>query len=150
MKSIFDQKTYQEVLSRLDDLSAEHQAKWGKMNVNQMLKHCQKAILVAFGEEKITPPNVLVRFVLSFLKPTLYKDKPWKKGLPTAKEFVIVETDDFADERDTLKILITRFQKSEESFEPYKKHPVFGKLKPWMWGKWGYKHLDHHLKQFNV
>ena len=150
MKSIFDQKTYQEILSRLDDLSAEHQAKWGKMNVNQMLKHCQKAILVAFGEEEITPPNALVRFALGFIKPTLYNDKLWKQGLPTAKEFVIIETEDFVDEQNKLKSLVTRFHQSKQSFEPSKKHPVFGKLKSWMWGKWAYKHLDHHLRQFDV
>jgi len=150
MESIFEKKIHQELLSRLDNLFKDHQAKWGKMNVCQMLKHCQKAILVAFGEETIEPPNALVRFVLGFMKPVLYNDKAWKQGLPTAKEFIIVETDDFLDERHKLKALITRFYQSQHVFEPSKKHPVFGKLKAWMWGRWAYKHLDHHFKQFGV
>ena len=137
MNSIFDQKPYQEILSRLGDLSVEHQAKWGKMNVNQMLKHCQKAILVAFGEEKITPPNALVRFALGFIKPTLYNDKLWKQGLPTAKEFIIIETDDFAYEQDKLKTLITRFHQSEQVFEPSKKTSGFWKTKILDVGKMG-------------
>ena len=150
MKSIFDQKTHHEILSRLDNLTDKYQAKWGKMDVNQMLKHCQKVIRVAFGEEKIQRPNALVRFVLGFMKPMFYNDKPWKQGLPTAKEFVINDTENFIDEKKKLNALITRIHQSKAYFEPFKKHPVFGKMKAWMWGQSAYKHLDHHFKQFDV
>jgi hypothetical protein len=150
MKSIFSKEAYQEILERLDELSPKHEAKWGKMNVNQMLKHCQKPIKLAFGEEEVKKPNFLMRLMIKFIKPTLYNDKPWKKGLPTAKEFVIKDEKDFETEKTELKLLIKRLHESESYFKPSKQHPIFGSMKFWMWGQSAYKHLDHHLIQFGV
>ena len=150
MKSIFDKEAYHEIINRLDELTEENEAKWGKMNVTQMLKHCQKPIKLAFGEERVKKPNIFMRLLVKLMKPTLYNDKPWKQGLPTAKEFVVKEDKDFETEKEKLKKLITRIHNSEDYFKPSKKHPIFGDMKPWMWGQSGYKHLDHHLKQFGV
>lgn len=150
MKSIFDNEAYLEILNRLDDLSPENQAKWGKMNVNQMLKHCQKPIKLAFDEEKVEKPNFIMRLMIKLMKPTLYNDKPWKQGLPTAKSFVIKGDHNFKNEKSKLIQLIKRIHKSESYFEPSKTHPIFGDMKSWMWGQSVYKHLDHHLKQFGI
>lgn len=150
MKSIFEEEAYEEVISRLDDLTPEKQPKWGKMSVKQMLRHCQKPIKLAFGEEKVEKPNFFMRLLIKFMKPTLYNDKPWKKGLPTAKEFIIEDTDDLEVEKSKLKDLIKRMHESKSYFEPSENHPIFGEMKAWMWGQSGYKHLDHHLKQFGV
>jgi hypothetical protein len=150
MKSIFEEETFKEIMLRIDSLSPENQAKWGKMDVTQMLKHCQKPISLAFGEENVERPNLLMRVLIRFMKPTLYNDKPWKHGLPTAKEFVIKNTNNFNDEKSKLKDYVERIHESESYFEPSKKHPIFGEMKSWMWGQSAYKHLDHHLKQFGV
>jgi len=29
-------------------------------------------------------------------------------------------------------------------------HPLFGRLTTAEWGRWGYRHMDHHLRQFGV
>ena len=150
MKSIFDQPAYDEIINRLDDLSINSQSKWGKMNVEQMLKHCQKPIKLAFGEEEVEKPNFIMKLMIRLMKPTLYNDKPWKKGLPTAKSFVIKDDHNFEAENTRLKQLVKRIHESESYFEPSKTHPIFGEMKSWMWGQSVYKHLDHHLKQFGV
>lgn len=150
MKTIFNKEVYQEIISRLDNLSPSSNAKWGKMNNTQMLKHCQKPIRLAFGEEEVEKPNFFMRLLMKIFKPILYNDKPWKQGLPTAREFVIRSTEDFKVEKSRLKDLVERLHESESYFEPSKSHPIFGEMKSWMWGKSAYKHLDHHLKQFGV
>lgn len=150
MKSIFDKDACVHIISRLDDLTPEDQAKWGKMKVTQMLKHCQKPIKLAFDEEEVEKPNVIMKLLIRLMKPTLYNDKPWKQGLPTAKSFVIKENLDFEKEKSNLKQLIKRIHASESYFEPSKTHPIFGEMKSWMWGQSTYKHLDHHLKQFGA
>jgi hypothetical protein len=150
MKTIFDKEAYNEILDRLSNLTADNQAKWGKMNVIQMLEHCQKPIKLAFGEESVTKPGFIMKLMIKFLKPTLYNDKPWKKGLPTAKEFIIKDVKDFKATKTDLEHLISRIHKSEEYFKPSKPHPIFGEMEYWMWGQSAYKHLDHHLKQFGV
>jgi len=150
MKSIFNQEASKEIVDRIDCLSTESQAQWGKMNVAQMLVHCQKPIKLAFGEESVKSPGFFMRLMIRFLKPTLYNDKPWKQGLPTAKEFIIQDATDFSSAKSALKELVLRMHNNEAYFTPSKVHPVFGKMEHWMWGQSAYKHLDHHLKQFGV
>ncbi|NBC56931.1 MAG: DUF1569 domain-containing protein [Bacteroidetes bacterium] len=150
MKSIFEYNAYHEVLNRLDKLSPDSQARWGKMNINQMLKHCQKPIKLAFGEEKVKRPNILMRLMIKLMKPTLYNDKLWKQGLPTAKSFVIKNEQGFDNEKSKLSLLIERMHNSKSYFEPSRTHPIFGEMKYWMWGQSAYKHLDHHFRQFGV
>lgn len=150
MKSIFNKDAYNEILARLEHLSENSQAKWGKMNVSQMLIHCQKPIKIAFDEETVQKPNFLMKLMIKFFKPTLYNDKPWKQGLPTAKEFVIKDDKDFETAKNDLKQLVSRMHENEADFKPSKNHPIFGKMESWMWGQSAYKHLDHHLTQFGV
>jgi hypothetical protein len=150
MKTIFDKAAYSEIIERLDNLTKDSQAKWGKMNVNQMLVHCQKPIRLAFGEETVKPPGFFMKLMVKFFKPTLYNDKPWKQGLPTAKEFMINEENDFKHAKLDLKELVTRVHNNENFFKPSKNHPIFGKMEYWMWGQSIYKHLDHHLNQFGA
>lgn len=53
MKSIFNPTDNQEIISRIYSLTPETQALWGKMSVDQMLKHCNEAVLVAFNEKEL-------------------------------------------------------------------------------------------------
>ena len=150
MKSIFNTEAHNEILSRLDILSEESQAKWGKMNVTQMLNHCKQPITLALGESRIKKPNALKRMLFKMISPSLYNDKPWKQGLPTAKEYVIVETEAFETEKASLKQWIEKIHSSEDYFKPTKVHPYFGTFTAEQWGKSAYKHLDHHFRQFGV
>ena len=40
MKSVFDSSVRQELINRINSLSEQNKAAWGKMNVFQMIKHC--------------------------------------------------------------------------------------------------------------
>ncbi|MEC8832876.1 MAG: DUF1569 domain-containing protein, partial [Bacteroidota bacterium] len=84
-----------------------------------------------------------------FFKKSLYNDKPWKQGLPTAKGFKVVDDKDIAEEREVLIELINDFhsKKDQKEWDP---HPVFGSFTPEQWGQMQYKHLDHHLRQFGI
>ena len=31
---------------------------------------------------------------------------------------------------------------------PFPRHPLFGRMTNGEWGRWGYRHVDHHLRQF--
>ncbi len=41
MKSLFNPEVHAEVLSRIDNLSEGSKRQWGKMEIGQMLYHCQ-------------------------------------------------------------------------------------------------------------
>lgn len=147
MKSIFDEKTYQEVMDRLNALSPESERQWGKMTVSQMLWHCQLPIGIAIKNKKPKrKSNPLIRLLF---KKSLYNDKPWRKNLPTVKAAKTQEEKDFDKEFSTLNEMVTELHKLKDR-ESWNPHPIFGEFTREQWGKLQYKHLDHHLRQFGV
>ena len=79
----------------------------------------------------------------------MYSDKLWRKNLPTAKGFKIMEDKDFAAEKAKLEALLNEFdtQRDRTNWQP---HPAFGEMTKEQWGKMQYKHLDHHFRQYGV
>jgi hypothetical protein len=147
MKSIFNATDNAEFIDRIDKLSPSSQALWGKMNVSQMLAHCQVVIQVALGELQ------LKRNLLGFLFGTMAKkqilEKPLKQNLPTFSEAKITDAKNFDKEKQKLIELIKRFSAGPSviSKDP---HPFFGPLTIDEWNTLQVKHLDHHLRQFGV
>ncbi|WP_434037708.1 DUF1569 domain-containing protein [Formosa sp. 4Alg 33] len=150
MNTLFNPENTKTILLRLDNLTETSEAKWGKMNVGQMLKHCQGPLNIALGNQVlVTKLNFFQKTLLSFYKPVLYNNKPWKRNLPTAKEFKITTPQLFLEEKENLKLLIETFSK-KTVVKTWPNHPLFGYFTPEQWGQMQYKHLDHHLSQFNV
>ncbi|MCR9182009.1 MAG: DUF1569 domain-containing protein [Flavobacteriaceae bacterium] len=147
MQSLFTEKAFAEILGRLDNLNPESQAKWGKMDVAQMLAHCSEPLKVPLEKITLAKPNPVMRLLFSFFKKSLYDDKPWKQGLPTSKEFKIVDERDFEKEKQALKSLIEEFY-AEKNKTEWPPHPFCGHFTTEQWGKMQYKHLDHHFRQF--
>lgn len=150
MKSIFEPETYAILQDRLNNLSATATPNWGKMNVNQMLVHCQKPIELALENITLKKPNFFMGLMLKSVSSSLYNDKPWKQGLPTAEEFKIKDTDTFEAEKKKLQSLITAMHDRKGGEKSFPVHPYFGKFTHEQWGKASYKHLDHHFTQFGV
>ncbi|HET6992893.1 MAG TPA: hypothetical protein VFJ43_16275, partial [Bacteroidia bacterium] len=88
MKSIFNANDYAEITKRIESVQHNSPALWGKMNVSQMLAHCNGAMKVAIGDQKIE--RTLIGKILGPLfKKSFLSEKPLSKGSPTAKEFII-------------------------------------------------------------
>ncbi|MDP5081200.1 MAG: DUF1569 domain-containing protein [Winogradskyella sp.] len=147
MKSFFADGVYEEILSRLNQLDKHTVATWGKMNVSQMLSHCQMPLHIILEKEDYgVKPNWLINFLF---KKSMYSAKLWKKNLPTARGFAIKDQKDFEIEKEALYNLLNELnaQRNREDWQP---HPAFGELTKDQWGKMQYKHLDHHFRQFGV
>ncbi len=149
MKNLYDAEAYQEILKRLETLNPDTSAKWGKMNVSQMLAHCVIALEMALGD-RVGRKTFIGSLIGPFFKGLILSDKPYRPGSPTSPDFVITEAKDFQSEMTKLKALLTRFQQGGPAIAPKAKHPFFGKLTPEEWGISQYKHLHHHLTQFGV
>ena len=150
MKSIFNTEAYEEILSRIDQLSESSERQWGKMQVGQMLHHCQYPLKIGLGRHNPkNKPSLMLKVMGKFFKKSLYNDKPWKQNLPTAKSFKVEDDKDFTAEKQVLVGLIRDFhqEKDKKEWDP---HPAFGSFTPEQWGQMQYKHLDHHLRQFGV
>lgn len=94
------------------------------------------------------------RGLLSFLfgkmtKKKLFTEKPWPKNLLNAPQFKMAEEKEFQKEKEKLVSYINRFAKEGYTIIS-SVHPFFGKMSSQEWAVPGYKHMDHHLKQFGV
>jgi len=150
MQTLFDQKAHEDILRRVDNLSANSKPNWGKMDVAQMVKHCQMPLLVANDKMEFTEkPGLLKKMLFKLYKPVMYNDKPWPQNVTTPKDFKIIDSHNFDTERDQLKTIINEFHGKAMNMH-WPDHPFFGKFSTDQWGKMQYKHLDHHLRQFGV
>jgi len=150
MKSLFETEAHQEILDRIEKLNENSQAKWGKMSVTKMLKHCQLPLEVSMGKKELNSNiGFMKKLVFKLFKSSLYNDKLWKPGIPTAPEYVVKNDHTFNTEKTNLEAIVTEFSGLKNKTD-WTDHVFFGKLTPEQWGKSQYKHLDHHLRQFGA
>ena len=143
---MFDPSVKQDVIDRINKLTAETQRKWGKMDVSQMLAHVQLPIKCAYGTHEVKGSFIL-KLLGPLFKGVLYNEKPYKQSLPTDPTYVIVDSKQFDSEKQNLLELVNKFAPENVVLL---KHPVWGKMTKDQWSKATWKHLDHHLKQFGV
>jgi len=151
-KNLLQAETRNEILSRIDKLTPDAKRQWGKMNVNQMLRHTTFGLQNAMDEMPVSgkPPNALMRSLMRFV--IMKTDLPTPKGkAETFKEFNTVENKinptDFNAEREQLKNALNRFPNASKYG---KESPLLGPMTKEDWARLNYGHLDHHLKQFGA
>ncbi len=108
MPSLFEPQVLQEITTRINKLQPTTQRKWGRMNVSQMLCHCNEALGTATGDTTTKTP-FFIKLIAPMIKKTVMEQKPYKEGLPTAKEFVIKDDKNFDEERQKLLERINKF-----------------------------------------
>ena len=150
MKNILDAKTKEEIFQRIDKLFPQATAQWGKMNVNQGLRHMEMAFQIPIGELQTTPvnPPKMPKWLLKFF---LLNMKPPKNRAETFKEINMVSTNtnptDFDTEKNNLKNRIEKFVTTQNLIP---ENQLVGKFSRDEWGKLNYNHADHHLRQFGA
>lgn len=146
MKTLFDPATRAELIARISKLNQNSQPQWGKMTVYQMIKHCAmwEDMLL---QKTIYKQSFLGRIVGKFALKDMLKDEPAKRNLPTVPSFKINgEGDVEAAKKEWLRLLDEHTGREPAGFM----HPFFGQLTADQAGRMAYKHIDHHLRQFNV
>lgn len=150
MKNIFTTETTNEIIARINSLTNETQALWGKMHVAQMLAHCSVSYETIYTN-KHPKPNAFVKFILkNFIKKYIVSEKPYKKSSQTAPYFIIADELDFEAEKKKLIDYILKTQELGENAFEGKESVSFGSITKNEWNNMLYKHLDHHLSQFGV
>ncbi|MDB5230623.1 MAG: hypothetical protein JWN76_1428 [Chitinophagaceae bacterium] len=148
-KNLFEPGVADEILNRVSNLSADTKPLWGKMSVAQMVAHCQAPTEIALGDKKLKKSFIGFLFG-KIAKKQLLEEKPFKKSLPTAPEFVVKNERKFEQEKQKLETLIHRLVIADKDLIASHIHPFFGKMTAEQWGILNYKHLDHHLRQFGA
>ncbi len=150
MSNILDKDTSEVLIQRVRNLTQFSEARWGKMDVVQMLVHCNESSKMAIGTKKMKRMFLGRIFGRIVLKKTLKNDVPLKKNSPTVPGLIVKGRKDFNKEKDDfIRVLSTLGMMKIEDFND-KVHPFFGKMTGREWDVLMYKHFDHHLKQFGV
>jgi Protein of unknown function (DUF1569) len=149
MKSIFDKTIRDEVIDRINALTPESKPRWGKMTVEQMVRHCEICEEYYFGNVKVGR-SFLGRIVGKMAIKSILKDEnsSFRKNSQTRTVFLVTEdVKNLEEEKEKWKTLIRRYGTFDrEDFT----HWFFGKITKLQLGEFVYKHTDHHLKQFGV
>ena len=151
MAAIFDEQFKAQVNSRLNKLTPESKARWGKMNVAQMLAHMNDAFKISLGMKPAIVRTSFYRHYIMF-PVGVYVVPFWPRGEATAPELNQHELGtparDFYTELEFLLKMMDVFNEREE--KKLKPHPMFGNLSKKQWHDLLVKHLNHHLTQFGV
>ncbi len=150
MKNAFNQDDVTEFIGRINKLTVDAKPKWGKMNVEQMLAHCNVTYEMVY--ENIHPkPNAFKRFILKLIvKNIVVNDKPYKPNSQTAPEFIIKDARKFELEKQRLIDYLLKTQQLGAKHFDGKESLSFGVLNQQEWNNMFVKHLEHHLSQFGV
>jgi hypothetical protein len=107
---------------------------------------------MATGEKRVSDATSLVQgTVVKWI--ALYAPLPWPTGLLTRPE---IDQDvggtcpgDFAADVAELEGLVEMIAARRGTRE-WPTHPIFGRMSEADWLRWGYLHIDHHLRQFGA
>ena len=137
----------QQFYQRIDKLTFEQKALFGKMSVSQMVCHCTDQLRAAMGTKKLfeygqVDPNEIIMLAKS------------GKPVPTPKGLGQVEGDgtkptNLENDKKILKEHILDFSRLSDDLN-YSSHPYFGQMNKKSWTRLVIYHLNHHLGQFNV
>lgn len=152
MRSLADRRDTEAVLGRLRVLRPDSSRLWGRMTTPQMICHLIDSHRVALGDLTVTPD--MSWFTRTFMKwIALGAPFPWPRGIKTRPEIDQAlgggtRAGEFALDVARLAELTERFAR-ERDFTG-RVHPIFGEMSTSEWLRWGYLHLDHHLRQFGA
>ena len=147
MKTILDKKTRDELIDRIHILTEKNNAEWGSMNVYQMIKHCVAWEEMVAGKQKFRQTFLGRLFGKIALRSMIGNDNPVKQNMPTLPELKITgSTGDIEPEK---RKWIALIEQNALAPNPNFVHPFFGKMTVEEIGLLAYKHIDHHLRQFN-
>ena len=117
------------------------------MSARQMLAHVNDGFSLGHGTLptrrrktwlSIPPINYLVACLL-----------PFPRNAPTPRELVTRAPDEWVIEMARLSENLVTFEDRARDHQ-WPEHPFFGRLPPWAWGLLGYRHVDHHFRQFGI
>jgi Protein of unknown function (DUF1569) len=147
MKSIFDKTTKDELIDRINLLNENSTSQWGKMNVYQMIKHCALCEEMYLGKTKYKRSFIGLLLGKIALNKLMKNDSPKERNSPTKSDFKNLDaTGSLEFEKSKWIKLIEEYEKySENNFV----HWFYGKMTKEQIGYAVYKHIDHHLRQFN-
>lgn len=151
LQTLANQADADGVLERLARLRPDSARRWGTMTPQEALCHLADAFGTGLGERSPKPMTVMGLRGAIPKWIALRLPLPWPHGIRGP-----AEVDPRRDgtrpgefERDQERALVMGRRFLAEVGDRYP-HPMFGPMTRDDWLRWGWLHLDHHLRQFGV
>lgn len=141
-----------QVLGRLSRLTPDRERRWGTMTPNEMLCHLSDAFRTALGELRPAPIPAMFGLRGPVVKwVALSLPLPWPHGIKGPAEVDPKRNGnkpaEFAGDRERVQTMAMRLVDEAGDETP---HPMFGSMTRADWLRWGWLHMDHHLRQFGL
>ena len=146
-EDLFDVEAFSTINERLNKITLDSVPSWGKMNASQMLAHCAEVQETMNGKSLKTP--IIIKLFAPLIKKMVVKGD-YKKNTRTHPAYKQQGNKDFLVEKKRLVEALSAFVDSGEENAASLSHSFFGKMSAHEKGRAMFKHLDYHLKQFNV
>ena len=152
MKTLADADVLQSLKTRLEALRPDSRRRWGTLTPHEMLCHLGDAteMVIRVRPRKHPVPH-RKRQLLKWI--VLWSAMRWPHGRPTnpMHDPRAEGTRPSVFAKDLARLLAgldTLAAATEGALEPA--HGLFGTMTTRDWQRWGYKHTDHHLRQFGL
>jgi hypothetical protein len=152
MKTLANAAYKEEIERRIGEIGPNSQRRWGRMTVAEMVCHLNVALKIAMGD--VAASSISNWFTRNVMKHAgLWFPREWPHGVETVPECKAGAGGRLpsAMERDLseLRGLLTRFAALPRG-HVFPEHSIFGRMTYREWMRWGYLHMDHHLRQFGA
>ncbi len=152
MASLLDPEARRRVEARINRLRPDSVRRWGRMTPHQAICHLSDAVRMSLHERDVATVAIAARPLVRFV--SLWLPLPWPRAvirtLPEIEQGVGgTPPGEFERDRAELLTLVSRFCAAGPG-QRCSTHPIFGAMSTPAWGRWAYRHLDHHLKQFGL
>jgi hypothetical protein len=122
------------------------------MSAHQMVCHLSDSFRMGTGQMRVShATGPLQRTFLKWV--VLYFPVPWPAGILTRpeidQELGGTKPLDFPADVAQLEALVELVTAETRSLV-WPLHPIFGRMSDAAWLRWGYLHMDHHLRQFGA
>ena len=153
MRTLANPADKSSLIRRLHNLRPDSRRRWGRMSVHQTVCHLADVTRMALGEITVSANTPSwARPVLKWI--VLGIPVPWFPGIPTRPELDQVhgggtKPKEFSRDVAELQSLVERMAAPDTDMEGHV-HPILGRLSSGEWLRFGYLHMDLHLRQFGV
>ena len=157
MKSLANSADVAALRARIQRVRADAPRRWGRMSAHQMICHLHDAFVMGTPAQPVSNvahPILRLgnRTIVKWI--ALYGPARWPKGIPTRPEIDQVigggRTPASFDADVAALLAVMDTAATDARFFHARPHPIFGPLSRPAWLRWGYLHLDHHLRQFGA
>lgn len=152
IKNLRDEKVYLETVDRINAINDKSLRLWGTMNPHQMISHLTDQFELLKGEHDFKFKSsftgmyifkYLFLYMFKFPKAKVKIGKRYDKVLGGGSALTELQKD-----KEALLLELKKYFENPVVPESVN-HPFFGPLTQEQWGIFAFKHIDHHLRQFN-